>query len=236
MGYTSMPLLAAWEAGLAGHRLRSWQDLRDALELADADTRAAAVSLCLELDLDDGRRAYAEALRQEQRYKAHLIRRGGKELAERVGWLSASVREALDAAAVHRAVGEWASRLAGRALGHAFAVAHLRLGWQVAMGPWQGTDPGAEWGRGMAGYDTPGNVAEARVRREAAMAARRDARLAQAEQARASTVQVVADHAARVAEEARRLEAQRVAQREAAPAPPPVPGAPQGGLFAPRRG
>ena len=104
MGYANVDRLRAWEATLSGQRLRSWNDLRDSLKCASPEVRASVVSLCLELDLDDGRTAYSSAWKAEQRYKADLIKRNGKQLAEKVGWLSGSVHAALQALEVHRAV------------------------------------------------------------------------------------------------------------------------------------
>lgn len=233
MGYTDVPLLRAWEATLSGKRLRTWEDLRDALEGTDAATRAAAVSLCMELDLADGRAAYSTAWKAEQRFKADLIKANGKQLAEKISWVNTSVQQALGALEAHRAVGAWAMRKAQHALDHLRALALVRTQFQRVHGPWSDCTPGAEWGQGITGYDTPEGVAEARQRHEARMAQAQRERQAQARRLAAEAqpqvdVQREADRKAAEAREAARKaeEAARVA------APPPRPGDErQAGLF-----
>lgn len=193
--------LAAWEDTLVGRQLRDWKDLREALETAGPDMRTAAVSLCLEIDLQDGRQAHGQAHRARERFKADMIKRGGRAFADQIKSLDERLSEARDAMTAHLAVAAWAQRAAQRATDAAWVVSMARTSFRVVAGPWVNCAYGAEWGKGITGYDTPEGVAQSRAEHEQRMAGAARARETKRLQVQATTAPVVSAH---VAEESRR--------------------------------
>lgn len=236
-GIGDVQRLAAWEDGLAGKQLRDWQDLREALETVGPDMRTAAVSLCLELDLQDGRQAHSRSHKEAQHFKSDLIKRNGRALADQVKRLAVAQAEAMQALDAHRAIGAWATRLALRAIDAGRVVALARTSLQVVSGAWVNATPGAEWGKGITGYDTPDGVAAARAEHERRMAGVARERAAKHQRAvqlvqEPQVVQQVVSNAAAEAEQARLLA--ESAARQAVEAAAVKLQAPAGALFAQR--
>lgn len=142
---------ASWARVAGKADPKRWEALKDLLSEASTPVRMAVVAEVIRLELADGRRAMQRAEREEESFKAELVRQnmaGVERFADRL-------TDKLELARGFVRVAVQAVSFIESTESEVDVLRSLLGQLQAVGGPWRDTWPGREAGAGLSGYDTP---------------------------------------------------------------------------------
>jgi hypothetical protein len=157
-GLLNSRLHVPWEDKLVGAEYDKWRKAEAIIDTASPEFKAAMLNRILGSLIDTAKRKRQEAEENGEKFKKDLIDRNVASLSAEIETLDGIFCESVCALDSLSEASDKILESSGKMKATLTVLQADILRLQTVQGPWSNAAEGAEYGRGITGYDTPKNV------------------------------------------------------------------------------